>query len=248
MTVEIGKQFSDEHMYSQKMKEKATRLKTMYKQSIRVRWDEDTNTINASPDVWDMFIKKNKAFKTFRTRGCKHYRLLNELFSASTAIDALRISSTDRLRTSDEERQLHEEFLSISKKKHKQTINLEKGSDESDDPVQFQIEAKEHPTVVKEKQVRFKSLEQPKRNSIEEVMAELDKLKVTIPLKSYIAGSLALLNDKMRRLFMYYVEDTRREWLHIIFLTLYCVWEFLGEGEERRGEERGGRRGEEMEE
>ncbi|PKI30801.1 hypothetical protein CRG98_048808, partial [Punica granatum] len=57
MTVEIGKQFSDEHMYSQKMKEKATRLKTMYKQSIRVRWDEDTNTINASPDVWDMFIK-----------------------------------------------------------------------------------------------------------------------------------------------------------------------------------------------
>ncbi|XP_031398602.1 uncharacterized protein LOC116209179 [Punica granatum] len=138
MTVEIGKQFSDEHMYSQKMKEKATRLKTMYKQSIRVRWDEDTNTINASPDVWDMFIKKNKAFKTFRTRGCKHYRLLNELFSASTAIDALRISSTDRLRTSDEERQLHEEFLSISKKKHKQTINLEKGSDESDDPVQVQ--------------------------------------------------------------------------------------------------------------
>ncbi|PKI44374.1 hypothetical protein CRG98_035233 [Punica granatum] len=183
MTVEIGKQFSDEHMYSQKIKEKATRLKTMYKQSIR----------------------KNKAFKTFRTRGCKHYRLLNELFSASTAIDALRISSTDRLRTSDEERQLHEEFLSISKKKHKQTINLEKGSDESDDPVQFQIEAKEHPTVVKEKQVRFKSLEQPKRNSIEEVMAELDKLKVTIPLKSYIAG----------------------------------------EGEERRGEERGGEGGEE---
>ncbi|PKI66382.1 hypothetical protein CRG98_013184 [Punica granatum] len=93
----------------------------MYKQFTEVLhqtgvgWDEDTNTIMVSPYVWDKFIKKNKDFKTFQTNGCKNYKLLNEFFSSSTAIGALRISSTNPLRTFDENRQVLEEFLSTSK-------------------------------------------------------------------------------------------------------------------------------------
>ncbi|PKI64065.1 hypothetical protein CRG98_015509 [Punica granatum] len=122
MTVDMGKQFPDEQLCSYKIKDKATRLKTMYKQCTEllnhtgVGWDDDTNIIKVTPDVCDTFIK-NRAFRTFRTKGCKHYRLLNELSSASTATVTLRISSTDRPRTSDEEGQLHEEFLSTSKKR-----------------------------------------------------------------------------------------------------------------------------------
>ncbi|OWM83293.1 hypothetical protein CDL15_Pgr012774 [Punica granatum] len=58
------------------------RLKGTYRQFTELRnhtevgWDADTNTVKASPDVWDMFIKKNMAFKAFRTKGCKHYILL----------------------------------------------------------------------------------------------------------------------------------------------------------------------------
>ncbi|PKI69383.1 hypothetical protein CRG98_010181 [Punica granatum] len=159
MTVEMGKQFLDEQLYFHKIKDKCTRLKGMYKQFTElvnhtsVGWDVDTNTIKASPDVCHMFIKcelefliilvekynksfkKNRASKTFRSRGCKHYRLLNELFNSSTTTNALCITSTDLLRTSDEERQLHEEFISTSKKKQNQPINHEEGFDESDDPV-----------------------------------------------------------------------------------------------------------------
>ncbi|OWM68058.1 hypothetical protein CDL15_Pgr017626 [Punica granatum] len=141
MTVEMGKQFLDEQLYFHKIKDKCTRLKGMYKQFTElvnhtsVGWDVDTNTIKASPDVCHMFIKKNRASKTFRSRGCKHYRLLNELFNSSTTTNALCITSTDLLRTLDEERQLHEEFISTSKKKQNQPINHEEGFDESDDPV-----------------------------------------------------------------------------------------------------------------
>ncbi|OWM73902.1 hypothetical protein CDL15_Pgr018962 [Punica granatum] len=79
----------------------------------------------------------SRAFKTFQTKGCKHYCLLNELFSASTTTGALCISLTNRPRTSDEERQLHKKFPSTSKKKHKQHVNLEEGSGESDDSSRF---------------------------------------------------------------------------------------------------------------
>ncbi|PKI63841.1 hypothetical protein CRG98_015825 [Punica granatum] len=89
----------------------------MYKQFTKLKnhtgvgWDAGTNTIKASPDVWDMFIKKNRAFKAFRTKGCKHYTLLNELFSSSIATGALRISSTNPPTTSSEERRLHAAFI-----------------------------------------------------------------------------------------------------------------------------------------
>ncbi|OWM75527.1 hypothetical protein CDL15_Pgr021691 [Punica granatum] len=39
------------------------------------RWDADTNTITVDPDVWDMFIKKNMAYKTLWSKGSKHYDL-----------------------------------------------------------------------------------------------------------------------------------------------------------------------------
>ncbi|PKI75435.1 hypothetical protein CRG98_004105 [Punica granatum] len=101
-------------------------------------WDADTNTIKASPDVWDMFIKKNRAFKAFRTKGCKHYILLNELFSSSCASGALLISSTNPPTTSSEERRLHAAFISASRGKQKQYVNIGEGSDESDDLVNVQ--------------------------------------------------------------------------------------------------------------
>ncbi|OWM75153.1 hypothetical protein CDL15_Pgr012639 [Punica granatum] len=60
------------------------------------------------------------------------------------------------------------------------------------------------------------SPEKPEKNSIEEAMAELNKLKLTIPIDEYMAGSLALIDDKLRRVFMCYPEDARREWIRCL--------------------------------
>ncbi|OWM79399.1 hypothetical protein CDL15_Pgr022811 [Punica granatum] len=66
---------------------------------------------------------------------CKNYKLLNELFNSSTATGSLCMSLTNPPRTSDDDRQVLEEFLSTSKQQQKQPINLEEGSDQSDDSV-----------------------------------------------------------------------------------------------------------------
>ncbi|OWM64313.1 hypothetical protein CDL15_Pgr014103 [Punica granatum] len=80
------------------------------------------------------FVQKNRAYKTFRSKSSKHYDLQKQLFSSSVATGALHISSTDPPPTLEEERRLNEEFLSRGKGKQKH-VNLEKGSDESDDPI-----------------------------------------------------------------------------------------------------------------
>ncbi|OWM76765.1 hypothetical protein CDL15_Pgr004977 [Punica granatum] len=133
--------FPDQQLCLQKVKDKHKRMKinfTKFSELVRhtgVGWDADTNTITAGLDVWDMFKKKNRAYKTFRSKDCKHYYLQKELFSSSVATGALRISSTDLPPTLEEERRLNEEFLSRSKGKQKQHVNLEEGFDESDEPV-----------------------------------------------------------------------------------------------------------------
>ncbi|OWM64894.1 hypothetical protein CDL15_Pgr028611 [Punica granatum] len=114
-----------------KVKDKHQRMKTnftRFSEIVRhtgVGWDADTNTITADPDVWDMFIKKNMAYKTFRSKGCKHYDLQKQLFSSSVATGAVRISSTDPPPTLEEERRLNEEFFSGGKGKQKQHVDLE---------------------------------------------------------------------------------------------------------------------------
>ncbi|OWM91476.1 hypothetical protein CDL15_Pgr017394 [Punica granatum] len=80
----------------------------------------------------------------------------------------------------------------------------------------FKVSFKEKSQSTSPSSKRSKSVlspEKPERNSFEEAMVEMDKLKPTIPHRLYIASSLALLDEKMRRLFMYYTEDSRREWL-----------------------------------
>ncbi|OWM77343.1 hypothetical protein CDL15_Pgr016740 [Punica granatum] len=57
MNVEMERQFPDVQLGFQKLQQKTTRPKTMYKQFTEllhhkpVGWDEDTNTIKASPDI-----------------------------------------------------------------------------------------------------------------------------------------------------------------------------------------------------
>ncbi|OWM83064.1 hypothetical protein CDL15_Pgr011746 [Punica granatum] len=143
ITAKMVNLFLDQQLCLQKVNDKHQRMKTnftRFSEIVRhtgVGWDADTNTITADQDVWDMFAKKNRAYKAFRSKGCNHYDLQKQLFSSSVATCALRISSTDPPLTLEEERRLNEEFLSRGKGKGKgkQHVDLEKGSNESDDLV-----------------------------------------------------------------------------------------------------------------
>ncbi|XP_031402804.1 uncharacterized protein LOC116212348 [Punica granatum] len=214
-----------------------------------VGWDADTNTITTDQDVWDMFVKKNRAYGAFRSKGCNHYDLQKQLFSSLVATGALRIFSTDPPPTLKEERRLNEEFLSRGKGKGKgkQHVDLEKGSDESDDLVHVvepmitesrrrvlkrrlsktsqmqecmdlfrESYTKQQPQKTPPLIKRSKSVTSPEKlekNSIEEALEELVKLKSRIPHSLYVKAARALLDPGARRLFMWFKEDDRQEWI-----------------------------------
>ncbi|KAL2517437.1 Myb DNA-bind 3 domain-containing protein [Abeliophyllum distichum] len=71
------------------------------------------NQVNAAEEVWQHFYTINKTeYRTFRKEGCKHYELLGEIFGGTTATGGLGNASTQLPPTSDEERQLEDDFLS----------------------------------------------------------------------------------------------------------------------------------------
>ncbi|XP_052188897.1 uncharacterized protein At2g29880-like [Diospyros lotus] len=77
-----------------------------------VTWDPNTNTVNAPEEVWQHFYTINKSeYKIFKKEGCKHYETLGEIFSGTTATGGLGNASTQLPPTSEEERQLEDDFL-----------------------------------------------------------------------------------------------------------------------------------------
>ncbi|OWM70494.1 hypothetical protein CDL15_Pgr011970 [Punica granatum] len=185
ITAEMVNLFPEQQLCLQKVKDKHQRMKTnftRFSEIVRhtgVGWDADTNTITVDQDVWDMFAKKNRAYKAFRSKGCNHYDLQKQLFSSSMATGALRISSTDPPPTE-----------SYTKPQPQNTP----------------------PSAKRSKSVT--SPKKPEKNSIEEALEELAKLKSTIPHSLYVKAANALLDPGARRLFMWFKEDDRHEWIN----------------------------------
>ncbi|KAL2532332.1 Myb DNA-bind 3 domain-containing protein [Abeliophyllum distichum] len=79
---------------------------------IGVTWDPNTNQVNAAEEVWQHFYTINKTeYRTFKKEGCKHYELLGEIFGGTTATGGLSNASTQLSPTSNEERQLEDNFF-----------------------------------------------------------------------------------------------------------------------------------------
>ncbi|OWM78079.1 hypothetical protein CDL15_Pgr018648 [Punica granatum] len=233
MNAEMERQFPGVQLGIVKLSQECQRLKTTYKlfyalvHHTGVCWDMRKQTLSKRVPI----SGKNENYETFRSKGCKHYKLLCELFSSSTATCAFRISSTDPPRT--------------AKRCGKQQVNLEEWSDESDDPWSDEsddpVHVVEEPIIsesrrgVHERQSsrssqlqecmelfkasfesRSESVSNKERHSIEAAMADLNELKSTVSMKEYLAGSLALKEETMRQVFMCYPEDARRAWLQTL--------------------------------
>ncbi|KAL2524969.1 NAB domain-containing protein [Abeliophyllum distichum] len=89
-----------------------------------VTWDPNTNKVNAAEEVWQHFYTVNKSdYKIFKREGCKHYHILGEIFSGTTATGGLGNASTHLPATSDEERQLEDDFLNRGVHVHVENID-----------------------------------------------------------------------------------------------------------------------------
>ncbi|OWM89927.1 hypothetical protein CDL15_Pgr012564 [Punica granatum] len=141
MNKELEEQFTVTTLGTKKFQQKLRRLRIQYTQftkltaHIGVDWDETTNTVKASADVWDKFIKKNSSYKSFQSKGYKHYNSLKELFRSKTATSALRISSAEPPKSPGTYACMEEEFLAVATSHGKEPINLEEGFGDSDDSV-----------------------------------------------------------------------------------------------------------------
>ncbi|KAL2548984.1 putative protein-like [Forsythia ovata] len=62
-------------------------------------------------------------YKIFKREGCKHYHILGEIFSGTTATGGLGYASTQLPATSEEERQLEDDFLNRGMHVHVENID-----------------------------------------------------------------------------------------------------------------------------
>ncbi|PKI58393.1 hypothetical protein CRG98_021211 [Punica granatum] len=70
-------------------------------QHTGVGWDGPTNTVKANPDIWDKFIKRHNNFRTFRSKGCKHYEALKLMYKYATTSGAYEFLQPTHLRAPD---------------------------------------------------------------------------------------------------------------------------------------------------
>ncbi|KAH9779645.1 hypothetical protein KPL71_007775 [Citrus sinensis] len=99
------------------LKSKFSRLRKKHREfsdlvaHTRFGWDPISNTVTASEAVWTEYIKRVPVVKPYRKKGLEHYQTLGEIFNTTTASDHLRFSSSQVPLSSDEDRELENNFL-----------------------------------------------------------------------------------------------------------------------------------------
>ncbi|XP_062089536.1 uncharacterized protein LOC133796072 [Humulus lupulus] len=74
-------------------------------------WDPQTNTVTASDEVRDTYLKKYPNSKRFRKKGLQHYKMLGEIFNNTTTTGGMSYASTQLPPSSVKERQQEHHFV-----------------------------------------------------------------------------------------------------------------------------------------
>ncbi|KAH9769639.1 hypothetical protein KPL71_012093 [Citrus sinensis] len=99
------------------LKSKFNRLRKKHREfsdlvaHIGFGWDPVSNTVTASEAVWAEYIKRVPGVKPYRKKRLEHYQTLGEIFNTTTAPGHLRFSSSQVPLSSDEDRELEDNFL-----------------------------------------------------------------------------------------------------------------------------------------
>ncbi|KAK4569203.1 hypothetical protein RGQ29_004559 [Quercus rubra] len=81
-------------------------------------WDETTQMVTASDEVWANVIAGDNKAAALRKKGCPDYEKLKQLFALNTATGSLQISSNMPAPNSDEERVLEDELANEAREAH----------------------------------------------------------------------------------------------------------------------------------
>ncbi|XP_048334822.2 L10-interacting MYB domain-containing protein-like [Ziziphus jujuba] len=77
-------------------------------------WDAETNTVNATDEMWQNYIRVHPKATQFRKKGCEHYKLLGIIFNKSTATGVFRHASTSDPPNTDDEMELEAESAHVN--------------------------------------------------------------------------------------------------------------------------------------
>ncbi|CAJ2678218.1 unnamed protein product [Trifolium pratense] len=62
-------------------------------QNTGFQWNAETNTVTASEEVWQNYLKTHDKASQFQKKGCDHYKLLEIIFNKNNETDVLHYSS-----------------------------------------------------------------------------------------------------------------------------------------------------------
>ncbi|PKI55334.1 hypothetical protein CRG98_024350 [Punica granatum] len=190
----LGRRLKDKQLFLHKVKDKYQRMKTNFTRfseivkHTSVRWDADINTVTTNPDVWDMFIKGKQ----------KQHVDLEEGFDESD--DPAHV----------EQPILTESRRRVPKRSQSKSSQMPECMDIFRESFTKNLQDTP-PSAKKSKSVS--SPEKPEKNSIEETLNELAKLESRIPQSLFVKAGKALLDPSSRRLFMWFKEESRMEWI-----------------------------------
>ncbi|KAL0001158.1 hypothetical protein SO802_014939 [Lithocarpus litseifolius] len=156
---------------------------------IRLGWDETTQTITASEEVWVYVVVANPKATALQKSGCPSYEKLRQLFTPNAAIDAFQISSNTPAPDSDEECALEEEIANEAR-------HTQLGNDDCYNPDMEGI-TQDDPFAIEQTQCADKRpIEEPTGKG-EKVAKKADSASdMTIALQEYTALARERFNKK----------------------------------------------------
>ncbi|XP_050262855.1 uncharacterized protein LOC126707304 isoform X1 [Quercus robur] len=146
-------------------------------------WDETTQTVTASDEVWANVIAGDNKAAALRKKGCPDYEKLKQLFAPNTATGSLQISSNTPAPDSDEERVLEEELANEEREAHRTQLD-------DDDCYNPNMEGvtQDDPTVDEQTQRADKSPMQEPSTKGKKVAKKNDRAsEMTMALQEYTA-------------------------------------------------------------
>ncbi|CAL0320089.1 unnamed protein product [Lupinus luteus] len=138
-----------------------------------VTWCE-ANKVNAPEEVWEEMYTKVRFYKQFKRHGFEHdYDVVGEIFNSSTATGKLSQTSTREPPTSDEEKEIEEDFLSKG-------VHIDYGIIDIDGDDLQEI-GKKRKVIGSSREPRRK---EAKNSRIDKLEATIDKLSDTISIRA----------------------------------------------------------------
>ncbi|GAU46935.1 hypothetical protein TSUD_85350 [Trifolium subterraneum] len=123
----------------EQLKAKFHRLRAMFVefysllQNTGFRWNAETNTVTASEEVWQNYLKAHGKASQFQKKGCDHYKLLEIIFNRKNETEVLHHSSIQDQPNTNIENELNNQYLNTES-----TNNACVDNDSSDNDIQVE--------------------------------------------------------------------------------------------------------------